>query len=90
MQCPDDGATVFDHVCRLGLEGIVSKRTDAPYRSGPVEGVGQDEEPGGRGAAPGAPGAVALAMRHLERSRATALIWNIPFPAPVEMAFSAI
>ena len=30
-----DGATVFDHVCRMGLEGIVSKRTDAPYRSGP-------------------------------------------------------
>ena len=22
-------------VCRMGLEGIVSKRTDAPYRSGP-------------------------------------------------------
>ena len=21
-------------VCRMGLEGIVSKRTDAPYRSG--------------------------------------------------------
>ena len=31
----DDGPTVFDHVCRMGLEGIVSKRTDAPYRSGP-------------------------------------------------------
>ena len=30
----DDGPTVFDHVCRMGLEGIVSKRTDAPYRSG--------------------------------------------------------
>ena len=29
------GASVFAHVCRLGLEGIVSKRTDAPYRSGP-------------------------------------------------------
>ena len=29
-----DGSTVFEHVCRLGLEGIVSKRTDAPYRSG--------------------------------------------------------
>ena len=29
-----DGLTVFDHVCRMGLEGIVSKRTDAPYRSG--------------------------------------------------------
>jgi bifunctional non-homologous end joining protein LigD len=30
-----DGPTVFEHVYRLGLEGIVSKRTDAPYRSGP-------------------------------------------------------
>jgi bifunctional non-homologous end joining protein LigD len=25
---------VFEHACRVGLEGIVSKRTDAPYRSG--------------------------------------------------------
>jgi bifunctional non-homologous end joining protein LigD len=30
-----DGPTIFEHVCRMGLEGIVSKRTDAPYRSGP-------------------------------------------------------
>ena len=30
-----DGPTIFDHVCRMRLEGIVSKRTDAPYRSGP-------------------------------------------------------
>ncbi|MGC2812517.1 MAG: hypothetical protein WA303_19370 [Bradyrhizobium sp.] len=30
-----DGALVFDHACRMGLEGIVSKRLDAPYRSGP-------------------------------------------------------
>ena len=29
-----DGPTVFDHVCRMGLEGIVSKRVDARYRSG--------------------------------------------------------
>jgi ATP-dependent DNA ligase len=29
-----DGPIVFEHVCSLGLEGIVSKRTDAPYRSG--------------------------------------------------------
>jgi bifunctional non-homologous end joining protein LigD len=28
-----DGATVFDHARRMGLEGIVSKRIDAPYRS---------------------------------------------------------
>jgi ATP-dependent DNA ligase len=26
-----DGPTVFAHVCRMGLEGIVSKRTKAPY-----------------------------------------------------------
>jgi bifunctional non-homologous end joining protein LigD len=30
-----DGQAVFHHVCRMGLEGIVSKRLDAPYRSGP-------------------------------------------------------
>lgn len=30
-----DGPTIFEHVCRMGLEGIVSKRTHAPYRSGP-------------------------------------------------------
>ena len=31
----DDGPAVFEHACRLGLEGIVSKRLDSPYRSGP-------------------------------------------------------
>jgi ATP-dependent DNA ligase len=31
----EDGATVFEHACRFGLEGIVSKRLSAPYRSGP-------------------------------------------------------
>jgi bifunctional non-homologous end joining protein LigD len=29
-----DGETVFEHARRMGLEGIVSKRLDAPYRSG--------------------------------------------------------
>jgi ATP-dependent DNA ligase len=29
-----DGPTVFAHACRMGLEGIVSKRRDLPYRSG--------------------------------------------------------
>jgi len=28
------GKDVFDHACRMGLEGIVSKRVDAVYRSG--------------------------------------------------------
>jgi bifunctional non-homologous end joining protein LigD len=31
----EDGPTVFAHACKLGAEGIVSKRVDAPYRSGP-------------------------------------------------------
>jgi bifunctional non-homologous end joining protein LigD len=31
----ENGATVFRHACKLGLEGIVSKRLTAPYRSGP-------------------------------------------------------
>jgi bifunctional non-homologous end joining protein LigD len=31
----EDGATVFRHACAMGLEGIVSKRLGAPYRSGP-------------------------------------------------------
>ena len=30
----DDGATVFRHACKLGLEGIVSKRLSKPYQSG--------------------------------------------------------
>jgi bifunctional non-homologous end joining protein LigD len=30
----DDGPTVFAHACKHGLEGIVSKRKDSPYRSG--------------------------------------------------------
>ena len=30
----EDGSTILKHACHLHLEGIVSKRTDAPYRSG--------------------------------------------------------
>ncbi|MPZ59243.1 MAG: DNA ligase D [Rhizobiales bacterium] len=29
-----DGPTIFEHACRVGLEGIVSKRIDLPYRPG--------------------------------------------------------
>jgi bifunctional non-homologous end joining protein LigD len=29
-----DGSTVFAHACKMGLEGIVSKRKDSAYRSG--------------------------------------------------------
>ena len=30
----DDGTTIFRQACVMGLEGIVSKRLTAPYRSG--------------------------------------------------------
>jgi len=30
----EDGELVFNHACRLSLEGIISKIADAPYRSG--------------------------------------------------------
>ena len=30
----EDGPLVFHHACKLGLEGIVSKRRDSPYSSG--------------------------------------------------------
>jgi bifunctional non-homologous end joining protein LigD len=30
----EDGRLVFAHACKLGLEGIVSKRKDSRYRSG--------------------------------------------------------
>jgi hypothetical protein len=30
-----NGAVVFEHACKLGLEGIVCKRIDLPYRAGP-------------------------------------------------------
>lgn len=33
-----DGATIFEHACRVGCEGIVAKRADQPYRSGRSKG----------------------------------------------------
>jgi bifunctional non-homologous end joining protein LigD len=40
-----DGALVFEHACRMGLEGIVSKRRDLPYRSGRSKMLDQGREP---------------------------------------------
>ena len=39
LQCADyiddvDGPIVFEHACKLGCEGIVSKRKGSPYKSG--------------------------------------------------------
>jgi bifunctional non-homologous end joining protein LigD len=43
----EDGATVFAHACRLGAEGIVSKRVDSTYRSGPCPGWIKVRSPAG-------------------------------------------
>jgi ATP-dependent DNA ligase len=44
-----DGPTVFRHACKLGVEGIVSKRKDSPYRSGRSPDWLKVEKPGERG-----------------------------------------
>jgi hypothetical protein len=31
-----DGEIVFRHACKMGLEGIISKRRNSPYKSGPT------------------------------------------------------
>lgn len=33
-QFEEPGKIMLEHACRLGLEGVISKRADAPYRSG--------------------------------------------------------
>ena len=42
------------HVCRLGLEGIVSKRLDKSLPQRAIHDVAEDQEPGQRGGAAGA------------------------------------
>ena len=44
-----DGDEIFKAICKLGLEGIVSKRIDAAYRSGPSKSWLKDQEPEGAG-----------------------------------------
>ena len=39
----DSGAVMLAHACEMGLEGIVSKQLNAPYRSGRSESVRQDQ-----------------------------------------------
>ena len=40
-----DGEIVFKYACKLGCEGIVSKRLGSPYRSGPFAALGEGQEP---------------------------------------------
>jgi bifunctional non-homologous end joining protein LigD len=38
-------ALIFKHACKLGLEGIVSKRRDLPYRPGPSKSLVKIKNP---------------------------------------------
>ena len=58
----DCGLTVFQHACKMGLEGIVSKRPGSRYRSGPLAGLAEVQEPrGSRAEARGGRGVWAIA-----------------------------
>jgi hypothetical protein len=48
------GPTVFEHACRLGAEGIVSKKVDGTYRSGSMPGLDQGPQSRQRRCAAGA------------------------------------
>ena len=39
------GPDLFRHACLIGLEGLVSKHKDRPYRAWSLPALGQDEEP---------------------------------------------
>ena len=39
------GPDLFRKACEFGLEGLVSKRRDRPYRPGPVTALDQEQEP---------------------------------------------
>ena len=41
------GDKLFEAACKLGLEGIVSKKLDAPYRSGKSKSLDQGQKPEG-------------------------------------------
>jgi ATP-dependent DNA ligase len=40
----EDGAIVFREACKLGCEGIVSKRFGSPYRSGRTKQLGEGQK----------------------------------------------
>jgi hypothetical protein len=44
-----DGEPIFRHACKLGLEGIVSKRKDSPLPLRPLARLAQDEQSSGSG-----------------------------------------
>ncbi len=42
----EDGATIFQQACKMGLESIVSKQLSAPYRSGSSRDLIKVKNPG--------------------------------------------
>ena len=63
----DCGLTVFQHACKMGLEGIVSKRLGSLYRSGRTSDWLEIQEPGGTGGEAGGGGGLELTGQRLRR-----------------------
>ena len=55
-----DGPTVFAHACKMGLEGIVSKRKDFILSLGAVTRLAEEQEPGECGGDAGGGGGLGL------------------------------
>jgi ATP-dependent DNA ligase len=70
-----DGATVFRHACKLGLEGVVSKRLSPPHRSGPSRVWIKVKNPG-------SPGDASSARRDMVRISWTRALVDGPPPEP--------
>ena len=65
------GDVVFQHACKMGLEGIVSKRLGSRYRSGRTQRLAQVQEPGGAGGEAGGRGGLGQARVAVTQNKET-------------------
>lgn len=81
----DPGPVIFEHACRMGLEGVVSKRRDFPYKPGRCKAWLKIKNPaftgngaiGGRAVVKDQQGSIAVILRAL-CGLATILISHVP------------
>ena len=71
----EEGDVILRHVCRLGLEGIVSKLREAPYRSGRAKAGANPNARRGRNSS-------SAAMSSRRRRAARSVRWRSAFTAP--------
>ena len=71
-----DGPTVFAHACKMGLEGIVSKRQDSNLLQQPLANLAQEQEPGVRGSGSGSLWRLSHSLRQSPAPRDLTLAWR--------------